>query len=116
MGTFLDELVQILAIRDVAVAEKKQSLFLSTQLGEIENSGSEGYLKLDKLVSDLLSVHEDEHDHKRAVALVKETYWRDGRPSHYGYLLFYLHRDADCLKISDIAWSNKSFAPTAPTE
>ena len=103
------EIKHILLTRDEAVLTKSAQLFLSVQANEIPNSGSDGYLSLAKLDSKLISAHSDEADKNQVVALVKETYWRNGSMSHGGYLLFYFQRDqSNALKIADIAWSNRS--------
>ena len=61
--------------RDEAVRNKDRSLFLSSQVSEIESGSSEGYLSLEDISTEVISIH-DESDIEKVV-LVKETYYRE---------------------------------------
>lgn len=95
---------EIFKKRDQAIAENNQELFLSTQIGEIPESGSEGYLKTEKLISTVTHVHHDDKDPNLWVVLVQEDYSQQGNFSHRGYLLYKLVEKDNKLLISEIAW------------
>lgn len=98
------QIKEIFKIRDRAIFENNQELFLSTQAGEIPKSGSEGYLKTDQLNSTVLHIHHDEKDTKLWVALVQEDYFSDGNFSHRSYLLYKLAEKDKKIHISEIVW------------
>ena len=91
-------------VRDRAVQEKDQELFLSTQKGEIEDSHSEGYMKNEKQDCEVLFTVQDEENSNLWVALVRENYFRDGNPTHHAYLIYkFIDEGGDPL-ITDIVY------------
>lgn len=99
-----NQLIEIFKKRDRAVAEKDQVSFLSTQIGEIPDSLSESYLKIDNLSSKILYVQRDEKNSQLWVVLVQEDYFKNDAFSHRGYLLYKLVDKNGKLLISEIAW------------
>jgi hypothetical protein len=98
------QIKEIFNTRDKAIAEHNQQLLLSTQVGEIPKSGSEGYIKTDKQISKVLHVHHDDKDPSLWVALVQEDYFFNNNFSHRGYLLYKLVEKSKKLLISEIVW------------
>ena len=98
------QIKEIFKTRDKAVAENNQKLLLSTQVGEIPKSGSEGYIKTDKTTSTVLHIYHDDKDSRLWVALVQEDYFFEGNFSHRGYLLYKLVEQDEKLLISEIIW------------
>lgn len=101
--TMEQQIKEIFQTRDRAVAEKNKDLLLSTQINEIPKSGSDGYLKTDKLVSKVLYIHQDDKDLQLYLALIQEDYFYNGKFSHRGYLLYKLRNDGKLL-ITEIIW------------
>lgn len=82
------EINKLFQTRNKAVKIKDKKLFLSTQLSEIEESSSNGYLELDNLNSEVLNIHA-ENDLQKAV-FVKETYFYREKGSSFAFLIYFL--------------------------
>ncbi len=99
----------VLNERCAAIASKDLAAFQKTQLQEIPGSTSEGYMLVDTLRAEALSVHVDQEDPTLILSLVLETYLHGGTPSHRGYLLYFFRRFNDgTYKVADICWSSRS--------
>ena len=98
------QIKEIFKTRDKAVSENNQELLVSTQVGEIPKSGSEGYLKTEKITSTVLYTHNDDKDSRLWIAVVQEDYFFEGNFSHRGYLLYKMIEQDGELLISEIVW------------
>jgi hypothetical protein len=84
----MEEITTLFHTRDEAVSKKDRTLFLSTQVEEISNASSAGYLAQDKLSTVVLAtVNTGE---LTQVAFVKETYFTAGEKSHDCFLIYFL--------------------------
>jgi len=92
--------------RDKAINIKHKKLFLSTQVKnqEIKWSYSSGYLKLSKLKSKVLRIYKDNKNKNLWIVLIKEEYYKKGKFSHQGYLIYKIIRDNNRFLIFDIRW------------
>ena len=90
--------------RDEAVAKKDKSLFLSTQLKEIDGSSSGGYLDTDHMTTTILHVHKHDREPNVWIVFVREDFFTKSDFSHSGYLLYTVTANPDGLIISDIRW------------
>jgi hypothetical protein len=79
---------QLFKSRDIAIQNQDRELFLSTQVDEIERGSSEGYLGVENLTTEVLSVH-GENDLEKVV-FVKETYKPSKNIPYASYLIYYL--------------------------
>lgn len=86
----MDEIKSLFSKRDQAVSKNNKLLFLSTQLDEIEDSYSSGYLSTGKLETKVLLVYPEDKSVLTKVAFVQETYYNNGRKSHQGFLMYFL--------------------------
>lgn len=66
------EIEKLFNLREKAVSKKDRVLFLSTQIDEIEGGGSQNYIALESLLSEVLHIYEKNELEK--VVFVKETY------------------------------------------
>jgi hypothetical protein len=74
--------------RAEAVKKQDRSLFLSTQVSEIDLGSSEGYLSLEEMTTDVLYVHAESELER--IVLVKETYKRPNKDEHSSFLMYFL--------------------------
>lgn len=90
--------------RDEAVEKKDKGLFLSTQLKEIDNSLSKGYLEIDRMKTTILNVHEDKFEPNVWIVFVQEAFYRSTKLTHHGYLIYTVVDHNSELIISNIRW------------
>ena len=83
-----DEIKKLFETRDEAVTRQDKRRFLSTQVSEIENGSSSGYISIDKLKSEVLYAHTESELEK--VVFVKETYTPRGKESHSSFPVYFL--------------------------
>ncbi len=83
-----NKIISLFKVRDEAVKKQDRKLFLSTQVGEIENGGSDGYLAIDTLKSEVLHIH-NESDYTKVV-FVKETYNPKGNDPYNSFPVYFL--------------------------
>src|SRR3982751_3062330 len=83
-----EQIFTLFKTRDQAIKKQNRELFLSTQVDEIERGSSEGYLGVEKLVTEVLSVHGENELEK--IAFVKETYKPSKNIPYTSYLIYYL--------------------------
>ena len=92
-----DEIQAIFGTRDEAVRTQDASLFLSTQLAEIELGLSESYLSIADMATEVLFGYEQSDDN--VVVLARETYRPPGKHSHSSFLIYYLIQTTKGWKI-----------------
>ena len=92
--------------RNKAIDRKDKKLFLSSQIKnqEIKGSYSKGYLELSMLKSKVLHLFKDDKDNKLWIVLVKEKYYKKGKFSHQGYLMYKIICENNKFLIFDIRW------------
>lgn len=90
--------------RDRAVATQDRKLFLSTQTGELPNSSFDGYIKIDKVQTDILSTFSEKDTPYLRVVFARETYSPKGKDSYCWFLIFYLIDSKDGWKIYRVAY------------
>lgn len=95
---------QLFKTRDKAVKTQDGKLFLSTQIGEIKDSLSAGYLSADKMVTEVIVVDLDEGSELTKIVIAKETYFSRGKKSHSGFLIYYLVNTVEGWKIYKIVY------------
>lgn len=100
----MDETKKLFKKRDEAVGKNNDLLFLSTQLDEIERSGSEGYLVLQKLESKVLCIYPEDNSVQTKKVFVKETYYQKGKKSRQAFLIYYLVNIGKDWKIFKIVY------------
>jgi hypothetical protein len=83
-----NEIEVLFETRDEAVRKEDRSLFLSTQISELELGSSDGYLSLEDVTTEVLYVHDESELEK--VVLVKETYKHPGKSPRPSFLLYLL--------------------------
>ena len=91
-------------IRDRAVKNKDERLFLSTQIREIPGSGSAGYLSTDALKTTILNISSEDAFKLTKTVAVKETYFVKGKKSHEGILIYHLVNTIQGWKIYNIVY------------
>ena len=74
--------------RDDAVRKQDMALFLSTQLYEIGFGSGAGYLSINDMTTEVLSVYEETDD--SAVTFVRETYKPSGKQPRSAFLMYFL--------------------------
>ena len=76
--------------RDKSVKSKDRTLFLSTQVGEIQGGGSSDYMALDDM--DTVVLHEEAVSEIEKVVFVKETYkyTKNGKEPYSSYPVYFL--------------------------
>jgi hypothetical protein len=67
-----NDIEALFSTRDEAVRKQDRSLFLSTQVSEIEFGVSKGYLSLEDMTTEVIYIHDESE--LENVVLVKETY------------------------------------------
>jgi hypothetical protein len=85
----MSEIVDLFRARDKAVAAKDATLLLSTQVDEIPQAGSAGYLALKRLTTRVVATV-PEASSPTKVVFVKETYRDDTGATRSAYLLYHL--------------------------
>ena len=92
-------IAKLFALRDRAVAQKDRVSFLSTQVGEVEGGGSNNYIALDKMATQVLHVYEENELEK--VVFVKETYQYkpNGKEPYSSFPLYFLTNTVKGWKI-----------------
>jgi hypothetical protein len=90
-------ILQLFKTRDTAVKKQDRELFVSTQVDEIERGSSEGYLGVEHLTTEVLSVV-GENDLEKVV-FVKETYTPSKNIPYNSYLIYYLVNTINGYKI-----------------
>lgn len=98
----MDEINKIFKTRDQAILKKDKELFLSTQIGEIRDSSSDGYLSIGKMVTEVLAVEKINEITK--MVSVKETYYVKSKKSHSILLIYYLVNTVRGWKIYGIIY------------
>src|SRR4051794_13373744 len=82
------EFAQLFAVRDDAISKRDRALFLSTQIEEINDASSEGYLSLEKLNTEVIAIPKvSENTH---AAFVKETYFTGRQEARKAFLIYFL--------------------------
>ena len=95
---------KLFLIRDKAVSKNDEKLFLSTQVNEIKESLSSGYLSVDKMETEIIAIDSDADSKLAKVAVVKETYFVKGKKSHSGFLIYHLVHTIKGWKIYKIVY------------
>jgi hypothetical protein len=87
--------------RDEAVRKQDRSLFLSSQVSEIEFGSSDGYLSLEDITTEVISIHDESEIEK--VVLVKETFYRqpDENPRS-SFLVYFLTNTVEGWRIYSV--------------
>jgi hypothetical protein len=93
----MEEITALFNTRDEAVSKKDRKLFLSTQVEEISDASSAGYLTQDKLSTVVLATANT--GKLTQVAFVKETYFAGGEKSHDCFLIYFLVNTLEGWKI-----------------
>jgi len=102
----LDEIVNLVLIRDNSVASKNKSGFLETQLEnkEIAGGSSSGYLKCSKMTTSILKYATVVNKQYEGInldysVLVREDYEHNNTYSHSAHLVYYLLKTNKGIKI-----------------
>lgn len=90
--------------RDEAVIKDDDLLFLDTQVDEIENSSSEGYLCLQKLESKVLSIYPEDKTELTKKVFVMETYHQKDKKPRQAFLIYHLVNTTRGWKIFKITY------------
>lgn len=85
-----NEIKSLFTLRGEAVSKKDRKLFLSTQIGEIEGGGSNNYIALDSMKTEVLCVYDNNELEK--VVFVKETYTYkpNGKDPYSSFPIYFL--------------------------
>lgn len=83
-----EEIKDLFVKRDTAVTKQDRPLFLSTQIAEIDNGSSNGYLAIGKMESEILYVYPENELEK--IVFVKEIYTPIGKDFYSSFLVYYL--------------------------
>ena len=101
----MDDIKQLFKRRDEAIQNKDRAAFLSTQIDEIANSSVDGYLLLQKLESEVLSIYpEDDKDELSRKVFVVETYYDGDKGTRQGFLIYYLINTKQGWKIYKVSY------------
>lgn len=96
------EITKLFKARDRAVKNNDLKLFSSTQLREIENSSSRGYISNEEMKSKIITGQKlNSVTYKIAV---KEKYYKNNKLSHTGLLFYFIVNTQIGWKIFDILW------------
>jgi hypothetical protein len=98
------KILELFEDRDEAVLKKDRGMFLSTQVKEIQGSMSGGYMKLEKMESEVLGVVEAGTTGLVRVVAVREKYWQKSGESHEALLLYHLVESKEGWKVYKIVW------------
>ena len=98
------EVSALFQTRDMAITDRDLKLFLSTQIGELPNSTFEGYVKIDKMQTDILSIFSEKETPYQKVIFARETYSPKDKDSFSWFLIFYLIDTKDGWKIYRVAY------------
>ena len=90
--------------RDNAIKTRNEKLFLSTQVGELTNSNYGGYIKIDKMKTDILSIYSEKDKPYNKVVFAKETYYPTDNNNHSWFMLYFLIDTKEGWKIYRIAY------------
>lgn len=92
--------------RDIAVTEKNRENFLKTQMEdkEIDGGSSEGYLMCSRMKTTILKsvrIKTNLHDKmaEKFSVLVREDFERNNQYTHFGYIIYFITRTDEGLKI-----------------
>lgn len=86
-----DDVTKLFQTRDKAVNDKDQQLYLQTQIGHIKGGSVSGYMKMERMKTDVLSIVPQQDDPELAcIAFVRERYFKNKQESRRGYLIYYL--------------------------
>ncbi len=83
-----DDIKNLFATRDKAVAKQDRKLFLSAQVDEIIGGSSDNYLAIDNLKSEVLHVYSESDIEK--IVFVKETYSPKGKNPYSSFPVYFL--------------------------
>lgn len=97
-----NDIKKLFTTRDEAVKKQDRKLFLSTQVGEIENSSVEGYFGIKHLRSNVLCIY-DEGDLEKIV-FVKETYSPPKKDPYSSFPVYNLVKTIKGWKIYKLKW------------
>ncbi len=82
------EIIKLFETRDKAVAKQDKKLFLSTQIAENEGGGSDGYLGIDRMKTEVFHAHKESE--LETIVFVKETYSPKEKDSYYTFPVYFL--------------------------
>lgn len=97
------EIVELFKKRDEAVGKKDKKVFLESQVGEMAWSFSGGYLRKEKMETEILEVVEGKSKLEKKVA-VKERYFEEGKVTHEELLIYWLIDTKEGWKVYRIVW------------